>query len=902
LSPANSKANKTPPPKKQKRRLNIKRLILIIFLILLLAVGGFAFGTVLSTPDFTPGNIDLSMSTLLYDRNGDQFATLSGGENRIWVEFDQMPEDLKNAFLATEDNRFYQHHGVDPIALGRAVLANITQGWGAQGGSTITMQLARTAYLKNWDDTLSRKIQEAVVAIKLERSYTKDEIFEAYLNAVYFGEGANGIQAAAQTYFGKDVADLTLSESALLCGLVKGPEIYNPFKNPEGAIARRNQVLENMVNYGVLDAETAQKAKEEPLNLTERKSLTASYTYPYFVDYVIEQSLALLEQKGADPGILFAGGLNIYTTLDPKVQKAVEEAYAKSNNFPPDMNGEKVESAMAVVDVKTSEIRGLMGGREHITARGFNRAVQPRQPGSAAKPVAVYGAALELGYGPATVIDDVPVSFGDYSPKNYDGRYRGLISIREAIQRSVNVAAVKTLNMIGIENGYQFARKLGLPLEVTDKNLSMALGGWTKGASPLEMACAYASFGNEGIYTAPTAVTKITDQNGNIVVEVIPQQIEAMSQETAFLMTDMLQTVVKSGTGTRAQMNRPVAGKTGTTQLPDNLANKGLKGTKDAWWVGYTPELAAAVWMGFDQTDEKHYLRNVAGGSYPALIFKEVMSKSLEGEPVKSFPSAPNIVKVTIDSKSGLLPSKFTPQEFIKTELFNSKYAPKEVSTIWQEVDICSSTKLLATSYCPNTEKKVVLRRPSPYTSVRPEDAHLEEPKTYCNLHNENTKMIEVVLCTDPRHEGERVIANIPSENETGGCPPELLKKATFAEKEVESLKRCNLPEHALQSTEPQISAPQLKAQLKKRNGGEVYVQLNWKSELTGDKIKYVIQRWSDEQGTEEPSTIAELQEQSYNDTNIKENTKYYYRVLAIDEEKGITIPSPTVIIEVPEN
>lgn len=920
-----NKRNNTPKHEKP-RRLNRWRLVgLILLVLLVVGIGagtGFIVGVVRNMPDWDPSGLNMAMTTFLYDSDGNQFETLHGVENRVWADFEDIPQNLKDAFLATEDNNFYEHMGVDPLAIGRAVLANIRSGWGAEGGSTITMQLAKNAFIENPTETsLKRKIREAVMAIELERTYSKDEIFEYYLNLVFFGSGANGVQAAAQTYFGKDVQDLTLAESATLAGLVQAPSYYNPFKNPEQAVKRRNQVLNNMVRYGAIDEATAARAAQEPLNLTERQT-ALEHKYPYFVDYVISEAWDLLEQNGIDPMMLYTGGLNVYTTLDVKVQQAIENAYADRDNFPPDMNGAKVQSAIAVIDVKTGEVRGLMGGREHTTARGLNRAVQPRQPGSSAKPLVVYGPALEMGYSPATVIDDVPATFrvgkSTYTPGNYDGRYRGLIRMREAIQWSVNIAAVKMLDTIGVEAGYQFGKGLGLPLLPSDKYLSMALGGWTKGASPLEMAAAYAAFGNQGIYTAPAAITKITDSQGNVIVEVLPEKKVAMSPQTAYLMTDMLQTVVTSGTGTRARLDRPVAGKTGTTQLPDKLKDKHLTGNTDAWWVAYTPELAAAVWMGFDTTDEEHYLKNVAGGSYPALIWKSVVSTALKGVEVKNFERPEGIVYLPVDIKSGLLPGPLTPPDFVKTEVFNSKNRPRETSNVWDTVLIDPATNQLATDYCPERVSKVVLVRPIPYqpltksngSLILPEDANLEAPKEECQLHGpEQTVMSAVLLCTDPRHEGRAVLARQPGQGQSGGCPVEYLEQKLLAPGQVPT-EVCGLEDHAVldgadqpvEGTVPESQGGPPAPELSVKAGEGLLnnaprIELEWTVNGGNRQLRYYIERWSDSDDT--PVNLGQTMRQKYTDRDVVSGETYYYRVFAVDPDTNLSTPSATLSVSV---
>ena len=353
----------------------------------------------------------------------------------------------------------------------------------------------------------------------------------------------------------------------------------------------------------------------------------------------------------------------------------------------------------------------LIGGRDYTTQRGLNRATQmKRSPGSTIKPISVYAPALEKGYSPATVVDDVPVSFGNYKPTNYDGRYRGLINLREAVKDSVNIPAVKMLNTIGVNTGFEYAKKMGLPLVEGDKNLSLALGGLTYGVSPLDLASAYGVLANKGLRVEPHAIIKIEDHNGNLLYEAKPQKTEVLTEQSAYLMTDMLQTVVKSGTATRAQMNRPVAGKTGTTQLPDKPEFRGKRGNQDAWFAGYTPELVGVVWMGFDKTDAKHYLPQVYGGRYPALIWKQVMEEALKDEPVKQFEVPEGITYAQIDKKSGLLPSELTPSMYIIREVFAKQNQPKTTSDIWIEAEVCADSGQIPIPFCFNIVSGIFMR------------------------------------------------------------------------------------------------------------------------------------------------------------------------------------------------
>ncbi|MBE3572155.1 MAG: PBP1A family penicillin-binding protein [Moorella humiferrea] len=902
-------------PKKRKRKLNVFRVFLLIFLVLAVTLAGaavgFAIGIIRTMPDWQPDKLQLAMTTFIYDKNGQLVEELHGEQNRIVVPLEKIPKDLQNAVVAIEDARFYQHHGIDLKAIFRALWINLRSGGIREGGSTITQQLAKNAFIENPERTLRRKIQEAIMAIELERMYTKEEILENYLNIVYLGPGTYGVEAASRLYFGKSVSDLNLAEAAMLAGIIQSPANYDPRHHEEAAKTRQEQVLDNMVKYGYITSEQAEKAKAEKLEYHEAPQ-TKTEKYPYFIDAVIDEAGRLLESQGIEAAELFRGGLKIYTTLDPKIQTEIEKVYADKNNFPAGSPDRQIESAMVVLDPHTGEVRGLVGGRDYTTKRGFNRAIQAaRQPGSTIKPLVVYGPALEKGYPPAFVIDDVPVSFPGaskpFTPVNYDGRYRGLISMREAIRWSVNIPAVKMLNTIGIETGYEFGRRLGLPLKPEDKNLSLALGGLTTGVSPLQMAGAYGAFANQGIYIAPHFVTRITDRNDRDLIVNKPQRQEVMSEQVAYLMTDMLETVVRSGTGTNAQIGRPAAGKTGTTSLPDTPEYRGLKGEKDAWFVGYTPELVAAVWMGYDQTDPKHYLKNVAGGGYPALIWKKVISAALKDQPVQDFPRPAGIIYADVDAKSGLLPSELTPKEFIVKEIFTQNMLPTKVSDVWVQAQVCVTTGQLASPNCPDVKTGVFLKRPDNYSgSIKPEDAYLEAPTVVCTLHGGagNGKQGLVSICTDPRHGAELFLANIPKKGEEGGCPPQYVKQVELPPEKIPT-RYCNLPDHQLTkktsgsaNEETGPPAPSLTARLEVGpNVSEPKVVLQWEFPA-GEGYLFSIERSS--QGTGRRS-LAIVRDTTYTDTGVKPGFTYRYRVIALDEKSNLSTPSNEVTIAIPK-
>lgn len=708
----------------KKRKLNIYRLAFFLLCVALLIAGGTGIGLVFASvrdmPVLNPSVLESGASTMIYDKDGN-LVTQIGIKNSVPVDLKEVPEHVRNAFLAIEDPGFYEHHGISLRGIARAAWSDITSRSIREGGSTITQQLVKISFLSP-ERTLKRKIQEVILAFQVERRYTKDEILEMYLNNIYLGEGAYGIQAAAQTYFGKNVGELELEEAALLGGLPQAPSAYSPYRDPQAALERRNTVLDSMARRGFIDESQAKKAKAREIKLETKEPAERQYPYPYFLDYVTDK---LIEKYGEAE--VFKGGLKVYTSLDQKIQQAAEAAMARNANFPPsktDANGLlQPQGAVVVLDPHTGYIKALVGGREHTQKRQWNRATQAtRQPGSAFKPIAAYGPAIEYkGMGPASVVDDIPVKYGSYEPKNYDGRYRGLITLRTALTHSVNVAAVKLLaDSVGIDAAVRFASGLGINLDPSVHGASMALGGLHNGVSPLQMAGAYAAFANQGVYIEPTAIVKVEKQDGVILDQPVPKHHQAMKATTAYLVTDMLKSVVQSGTGSGAQIGRPAAGKTGTTD-----------DGKDIWFVGYTPELVAAVWIGYDQPAA---MPQAYGGTYPARIWREIMSKALSNEPVKDFPRPSGLITATVDGKSGLLPGPNTPGDALVTDLFAEGTVPSETDNVHVFMEVCAASGQLPNEYCPDRVIKPLIKLPYSVPSFV-EDFNQRAPKEYCTLH-----------------------------------------------------------------------------------------------------------------------------------------------------------------------
>ncbi|MFA4885233.1 MAG: penicillin-binding protein 1A [Desulfotomaculaceae bacterium] len=712
--------------KKRNRKLNYKRLAVLIVILFVLIVGGSGLGLVFASikdmPALSPEVLESGASTMIYDMDGN-LVTQIGIRNSVPVDIKKVPPQLKNAFLSIEDPRFYRHHGISVRGIMRAAWSDLTSGSLREGGSTITQQLVRISFLSP-DKTVKRKIQEIIMAFQVERRYTKDEILEMYLNNVYLGEGAYGIQAAAQTYFGKNIYDqnLQLEEIALLAGLPQAPSAYSPFLDPKAALARRNDVLDSMVKNNYITASEAENAKAKEIKLETKELAWRQYPYPYFLDYITDE---LTEKYGE--AAVFKSGLKVYTTLDTKIQQIAETAMGRNANFPSSMTDasgiSQPQGAVVVLDPHTGYIKALVGGREHTQKRQWNRATQTaRQPGSAFKPIAAYGPAIEYtGMGPASVVDDIPVRYGSYEPRNVDGRYRGLIPLRTALTNSVNIAAIKILmDYVGLANSIKFASNLGITLDPLNHGASMALGGLHNGVTPLQMASAFGAFDNHGVYIEPTVILKVEKQDGVILEQHVPKQRAAMKPTTAFLVTDMMRSVVQSGTGTGAQISRPTAGKTGTT-------DEG----KDLWFVGFTPELVAAVWMGYDQPTA---MPQAYGGTYPTRVWQEIMSRALSDTPVTGFATPGGIVTATVDGKSGLLPGPNTPGDSLVTDYFAEGTVPSSSDNVHTFVEVCAASGQLPTQYCPDRVIKPLIKLPY---SVPPsvEDYALRAPTESCTLH-----------------------------------------------------------------------------------------------------------------------------------------------------------------------
>ena len=646
---------------------------LLAFSIFFVAVGTIYLSYLSKTlPSWDETAFDQSMTSKIYDKDDTLISMKYQDQNRSPVSYSQISEFFLTAIVATEDAEFYDHGGFSIKGIIRSAVTNLFTTGRPKGASTITQQLARGVLLTNEDTTsvsYVRKIKEILLAMQIEDRLTKEEILTNYSNTISFGHGAYGVEAASITYFNKASKDLTLIEAALLAGLPQAPSLYDPFKNPEGALNRRNIVIQRLVDVKYITKEQGEALKKEPIVLSEgvpNQSVNEAKdlaNYQYFTDYVTMEAEKIISAKNLES--LFNGGYRIYSTMDAKVQSAMEEVYNNDSLFPQAMNGVEPESAMAVIDQSTGGIRGIVGGRSYTVEMGFNRAVSAkRQPGSAFKPIVSYGPAFEKGLlSPSSIVKDTPDpalpdgAGGTYELVNYSEGYVGNVSVRTAVKNSINTVAVRILYEITPKYGYDFAKRLGITnlAEAEQDNLAMALGGLQNGVTPLEMARAFGVFGNNGVLVDSNVIRRIEDSYGNIIYEGKPEAKQVISPEVAYMVTSVLMDVVNSGTGKNASLyKRAVAGKTGTTNLIINGADM-PEGHGDLWFVGYTTQLSGAVWIGYDKNSADAYIQKSKYGSgKAAYIWYSVMNIALQGVPAADFPRPGGIIDLSYDPATGL--------------------------------------------------------------------------------------------------------------------------------------------------------------------------------------------------------------------------------------------------------
>ncbi len=813
--------NKKNKKSKKKRKMGgvVKALLIIIILIGFIGTGataGIAMSVIKAAEPIDASNIYemLDQSSFILDSEGQVIEQIESNNFRVIISYAEMPEHLRNAFVAIEDERFWTHKGIDIKRIFGAFWTNLRTG-SKQGASTINQQLAINLYLNRADKRYTRKIKDAYYGIMLDKQLSKEQILETYLNTIYLGSSAYGVQAASQVYFSKDAKDLTIAESALIAAITKYPSRNTPIitlekadveehhiilddsdsvytvvmndKIDEHTIKRQKLVLNSMKRLGYITEAQYSLALQEDIksNLKPNRLITENIS-SYFGDLVKRDVIKALEKHGYSNdeanNMLYSGGLRISSTLDTKLQKILEEEYANSNNFPKIKSSDRAallkkegfsedeqknlvddkgqiqpQSAMVISDHSTGEIKAIIGGRMISGQKIFNRALSPRQPGSSIKPIAVYTPAIDRGFTAASVVDDIPGYFNKSTPNTpwprnlyLSGGYRGLITLREALERSSNLIAVKLGSMLaGNENNsintmLDYMENMGIttvhtrenPLIIsgnkyTDETLSTALGGMTRGVSPLEMNAAFNVLANNGTYTKPITFTSIYDRHDNLIFENIPEQHQVVRPQVAYIITDMLRGVVTSsrGTGGKANIgNIPVAGKTGTTD-----------DRKDAWFIGYTPYYSASVWIGSDQPVSLD-----SGSSAAAALWGKIMKRVHEGFDFKDFKMPGDIVKVNVCAISGKLPSEYCSLDprgsTVRTEIFIKGTEPTKKCDTHVNADIHIPSGKLATDLVPSwqSESKVLVKRPIPYYpsengGITPLDYVYEMPTEYYN-------------------------------------------------------------------------------------------------------------------------------------------------------------------------
>ncbi|WP_347278207.1 penicillin-binding protein 1A [Leptolyngbya sp. FACHB-541] len=564
-----------------------------------------------------------SETSYVYDINGTLLDSIHDEVNRDVVDLNSISPDLKRAVIAIEDSQFFSHHGINPGSIARAFLANLEEGRTVEGGSTLTMQLVKNLFLTP-ERSLSRKVAEAVLALRLEQVFTKDQILEMYLNQVYWGHNTYGVETAAQSYFNKSASELTLAESAMMAGLIQAPESYSPFLDYQLARQRQSVILSRMRRLNWITAEEEATARQQPLRLGQVTSFRASQA-PYVTEAVLQE---LNERFGQDSVI--KGGMRVQTTIDLKLQRIAEETVTRGYQTIRRRGLNADQMALVAVDPRTHFVKAMVGGVDYNNSQ-YNRAIQAiRQPGSAFKPFVYYVAFASGKYRPDSIINDTPVSYPDgyetYSPQNYGGGFSGPITLRSALEQSRNVPAVRLGQSVGLNRVIEVVRTLGItsPIEPVT---SLPLG--SVDLTPLEMAAAYATFASGGWQSQTTFIVQVTDSTGKTLLDNTPQPQLVLDPWAVASLNDVLQGVVTRGTATSARLDRPAAGKTGTTSSE-----------RDIWFVGYVPQLSVAVWIGND--DYRPIGIGATGGGYVAPIWRDFMQQALQGVPVENFPPASN--------------------------------------------------------------------------------------------------------------------------------------------------------------------------------------------------------------------------------------------------------------------
>ncbi|MDO4282998.1 MAG: transglycosylase domain-containing protein [Clostridia bacterium] len=683
----------------------------------------------------------LELTTFIYDKDGNEICKLYGLENRIPVEYKDLPNSVIDAVISIEDERFLTHKGIDIKRTLGAIFTYLKNGGNSSfGGSTITQQLIKNVTKDN-ETSIQRKIREWVRAYKLEKELSKEEIFEAYINTIYMGEGSYGIEIASQNYFAKSVKDLNLAEAACLAATIQSPEITNPYKGEEAKqklLDRQKIVLNKMLELGKITQEEYDTAINT--KLVFQKSSEGTKVQSYFIDALIEDlAKTLQDEKGLtyEEAIkqVYTGGYKIYSTFDPTVQNAIDTTYAdySSNIFYTEYDGTIMQSSMVVLDQSTGDVLGLIGGIGEKSANlVLNRATQSyRQPGSCMKPFGAYGPAFEKGAitSPEASLDDSPLPLGKYNPANWYGYFNGFVTVRQAIAQSMNLPAVKANQRVDTDFAYTFAKNCGLKSLVdSDKYTApLALGGLTNGVTPLELASAYATIANSGMYNKPRFYTKILDASDNLLIDNKVNSQRAMKDTTAYMLTECLQEVITNGTATGYVKvgNMPLAGKTGNSNYD-----------YDQWFCGYTPYYTIACWNGYDTNKS-------INRPYPyasMALFNSVMNKIHSNKEIKYFDKPEGIIETKICKTSGLLATDACRndsrgnQEI--TAICASDSVPTEYCNLHETVKICGVSGLKASSGCYYTKNVSYIKRDYIPPTLPNDWYSTTEPSGYCTIHD----------------------------------------------------------------------------------------------------------------------------------------------------------------------
>ncbi len=680
-----------------KKVVNFLFACLFVFLIACIGIGAGMYAAIVQEiEDMNIQELALARSSIVYytDENGNSIEEefLSNDGNCIWVESSEISEVMKEAIVAIEDERFYRHGGVDIKRTAGAVIGYIREKLGGSyasyGGSTITQQVIKNITSEK-DRTATRKIKEMMRAVALEKQLSKDEILTVYLNVIFLSNNCYGVEAASNRYFAKSASELNLTEAALIAGITQRPSYYNPLKNPENALTKRNTVLLKMYETEKITKEEYEEAIASDLGIHESQFADQNNVYSYFVDTVINEVIADLQaEKGYTEAFatqqVFGGGLKIYTTMDYKIQSAMEEVFENSSNFPG--GAAKAQAAMIIIDPNNGEIKGVIGGKgKKTSSRGLNYATQTRrQPGSSMKPLSVYAPAIDKKeLTPSTILVDEPITIKDWSPRNSYSGFKGSMTVKKAIEISANIPAIKALQKVGINTSYSYVKdKFQIEVADADRDLSpLALGGLTNGVTVKEMAAAYQAFANGGYYYTPHTYTKVLDSSNRVLLEKKVEKTQAIGKDTSYIMSQMLYGVVNSssGTGKRAKLDSSMAvyGKTGTTN-----------NDYDKWFVGYTPYYVGSVWFGFEQQKS---IRSVGvTTNISAQLWKKVMEKVHEGLEPASIDMPDDMVKSYVCTISGLLASSSCPSssEYFLTGTQPKKYCGANHNEAEEEEDL----------------------------------------------------------------------------------------------------------------------------------------------------------------------------------------------------------------------